>query len=134
MPVAADGLTLISSIPEIAADRPPLHPENRHRQNRRYWVKDTGQCIVLLFKGRIMRFTEYLNPRGTRVRMHADARRHLPLHILFPGQPRPAAAAFQLVSHFLSILPYPDKDPTVACPADPRNVGNAGELLANSGQ
>ncbi|WP_414638373.1 polyphosphate kinase 2 [Actinomycetospora sp.] len=39
------------------------------------WVKDTGQKIVLLFEGRdaagkggtIKRFTEHLNPRGTRV-------------------------------------------------------------------
>ena len=39
------------------------------------WVKDTGQKVVLLFEGRdaagkggtIKRFTEHLNPRGTRV-------------------------------------------------------------------
>jgi len=40
-----------------------------------YWVKDTGQRIVVLFEGRdaagkggtINRFTEHLNPRGARV-------------------------------------------------------------------
>jgi polyphosphate kinase 2 len=40
-----------------------------------YWVKDTGQRIVILFEGRdaagkgstIKRFTEHLNPRGARV-------------------------------------------------------------------
>ncbi len=40
-----------------------------------YWVKDTGQRIVVLFEGRdaagkggtINRFTEHLNPRGSRV-------------------------------------------------------------------
>ena len=40
-----------------------------------YWVRDTGQRIVVLFEGRdaagkggtINRFTEHLNPRGTRV-------------------------------------------------------------------
>ena len=40
-----------------------------------YWVKDTGQRIVVLFEGRdaagkggtIKRFTEHLNPRGARV-------------------------------------------------------------------
>ncbi|CUU55994.1 polyphosphate kinase 2, PA0141 family [Parafrankia irregularis] len=40
-----------------------------------YWVKDTGQKVVLLFEGRdaagkggtIKRFTEHLNPRGARV-------------------------------------------------------------------
>jgi len=40
-----------------------------------YWVKDTGQRLVVLFEGRdaagkggaIKRFTEHLNPRGTRV-------------------------------------------------------------------
>jgi polyphosphate kinase 2 len=40
-----------------------------------YWVKETGQRIVVLFEGRdaagkggtINRFTEHLNPRGTRV-------------------------------------------------------------------
>src|SRR4051812_8513017 len=40
-----------------------------------YWVKDTGQKLVVLFEGRdaagkggtIKRFTEHLNPRGTRV-------------------------------------------------------------------
>jgi polyphosphate kinase 2 len=40
-----------------------------------YWVKDTGQRLVILFEGRdaagkggaIKRFTEHLNPRGARV-------------------------------------------------------------------
>ncbi len=40
-----------------------------------YWIKDTGQRIVLVFEGRdaagkggtIKRFTEWLNPRGARV-------------------------------------------------------------------
>jgi polyphosphate kinase len=40
-----------------------------------YWVKDTGQKLVVVFEGRdaagkggtIKRFTEHLNPRGTRV-------------------------------------------------------------------
>jgi polyphosphate kinase 2 len=40
-----------------------------------YWVRETGQRIVILFEGRdaagkggtIKRFTEHLNPRGTRV-------------------------------------------------------------------
>ena len=39
------------------------------------WVKDTGQQLVILFEGRdaagkggtIKRFTEHLNPRGTKV-------------------------------------------------------------------
>jgi polyphosphate kinase 2 len=65
------------------------YPERMHRreyeiEKRRlqiellklqYWVKDTGQKLVVVFEGRdaagkggtIKRFTEHLNPRGTRV-------------------------------------------------------------------
>ena len=43
-------------------------------------------------------------------------------------------ARLNVMRHFLSTLPYPDKDPAVACPADPRIVGTAADVLANSGQ
>ena len=43
-------------------------------------------------------------------------------------------ARLNVMRHFLSTLPYPGKDPAVACPADPRIVGTAAEVLANSGQ
>ena len=43
-------------------------------------------------------------------------------------------ARLNAMRHFLGTLPYPGKDPSVACPADPRIVGTAAEVLANSGQ
>jgi hypothetical protein len=64
--------------------RPATGPQDYEREKRRLqiqllrlqaWVKDTGQQLVVLFEGRdaagkggtIKRFTEHLNPRGTRV-------------------------------------------------------------------
>ena len=58
--------------PEYEHDKRQLQVELLKLQ---YWVKDTGQRLVVLFEGRdaagkgstIKRFTEYLNPRGARV-------------------------------------------------------------------
>jgi polyphosphate kinase 2 len=43
-------------------------------------------------------------------------------------------ARINCMRHFLSTLPYPGKDPSVACAPDPLIVGAATEVLANSGQ
>ena len=43
-------------------------------------------------------------------------------------------ARINCMRHFLSTLPYPGKDPAVACAPDPLIVGAAAEVLANSGQ
>ena len=60
-------------------DRPEYEHHKRLLQvellKLQYWVKDTGQRIVVLFEGRdaagkgstIKRFTEHLNPRGAKV-------------------------------------------------------------------
>ncbi len=58
--------------PEYEVEKRQLQIELLKLQN---WVKDTGQRIVILFEGRdaagkggtIKRFTEHLNPRGSRV-------------------------------------------------------------------
>ena len=58
--------------PEYEVEKRRLQIELLKLQN---WVKDTGQRIVILFEGRdaagkggtIKRFTEHLNPRGSRV-------------------------------------------------------------------
>ncbi len=43
-------------------------------------------------------------------------------------------ARINCMRHFLSTLPYPGKDTSVACAPDPLIVGAAAEVLANSGQ
>ncbi|HTK63660.1 MAG TPA: polyphosphate kinase 2 [Pseudonocardia sp.] len=58
--------------PEYEVDKRALQIELLKMQS---WVKDTGQRVAILFEGRdaagkggtIKRFTEHLNPRGTRV-------------------------------------------------------------------
>ena len=43
-------------------------------------------------------------------------------------------ARLNCIRYFLTTLPYPGKDPAIACAADARIVGSATEVLASSGQ